>query len=63
LGGDINMSFIGNIIWIVLGGFFPALLWLCAGLVCCITIIGIPFGIQHFKLALLSLLPFGAEIN
>jgi uncharacterized membrane protein YccF (DUF307 family) len=57
------MSLIGNIIWIVFGGFFPALLWFFSGLLICVTIIGIPFGIQCLKISWVSLLPFGKTIN
>ncbi|MBO4907429.1 MAG: YccF domain-containing protein [Bacteroidaceae bacterium] len=53
------MSFIGNIIWVVFGGFVLFLEYLLAGLVLCLTIIGIPFGLQVFKLASLALWPFG----
>ena len=52
---------IANIIWLVLSGFAVALEHLFFGVILCVTIIGIPFGLQHFKLALLSLFPFGAE--
>jgi uncharacterized membrane protein YccF (DUF307 family) len=57
------MKFIGNIIWIIFGGFAIALEYLVAGLLMCLTIIGIPFGIQSFKLAGASLWPFGKDIN
>lgn len=56
------MSFIGNLLWILLGGFILALAWLIAGLICCITIVGIPLGLQCFKFAQLSLAPFGREV-
>lgn len=51
-----------NILWIIFGGFALAIAYLVLGLVWCITIIGIPFGKQCFKLAKLSLMPFGATI-
>lgn len=58
------VSVIGNVLWIVLGGgiilFF---LYLLGGLILCVTIIGIPFGVQCFKLAVLALLPFGKEVS
>jgi uncharacterized membrane protein YccF (DUF307 family) len=57
------MNLIGNIIWLLLGGLIAAAAWSLAGLILCITIIGIPFGIQHFKFAQLGLIPFGAEIK
>ena len=53
------MKTIGNILWFLLGGIWLALGYALGGLVMCITIIGIPFGIQSFKLAGLSLWPFG----
>ena len=56
------MSVIGNIIWIILGGFLVALEYLVAGLIMCLTIIGIPFGLQSFRLAGASLWPFGSEV-
>lgn len=57
------MNLIGNILWIIFGGFLIALEYLIAGLLMCITIIGIPFGIQSFKLAVASLFPFGKEVR
>lgn len=57
------MSCIGNIIWVVLGGFVLAVSWFVTGLLWCITIVGIPVGIQCFKFAALALFPFGKEIH
>jgi uncharacterized membrane protein YccF (DUF307 family) len=51
-----------NIIWIVFGGIWVAIVHLVFGLLLCITIIGIPFGRQHFKLVEISLMPFGKRI-
>ncbi len=51
-----------NVLWIILGGFAICLTHLVFGLILCITIIGIPFGRQHFKLAALALTPFGKTI-
>lgn len=56
------MRFLGNLIWIIFGGFFSALGWWLAGVLWCITIIGIPVGVQCFKLSSISLNPFGKEI-
>ena len=56
------MKTIGNILWFILAGFWLALGWAFAGVVCCITIVGIPFGIQAFKLAGFSLWPFGRTV-
>ena len=57
------MKLIGNLIWIILTGFASALMYLFLGIIWCITIIGIPFGLQAFKLARLSFAPFGAKVN
>ena len=57
------MSLLGNILWILLGGFLVSLEYIAGGIALCLTIIGIPFGIQCFKLAVLALLPFGREIT
>ena len=59
-GGCLNI--IMNIIWILIGGIWISLTHLLFGIVLCITIIGIPFGRQHFKLAGLALSPFGKHI-
>lgn len=56
------MSLIGNIIWIIFGGFIEAIGWLIAGAVLFITVIGIPFGVQCFKIAGLQLAPFGKRV-
>jgi uncharacterized membrane protein YccF (DUF307 family) len=53
---------VGNIIWLVLAGLWLCLAYLIAGVLNCITIIGIPFGIQAFKLAGYSLWPFGRMV-
>lgn len=60
-GGGV-VSLLANIVWVVLVGWWMALGYVLAGLINCITIIGIPFGIQSFKMAKLSLWPFGARI-
>jgi len=57
------LSVIMNILWLILGGFGICLTHLFFGLILCITIIGIPFGRQHFKLAALALTPFGKSIQ
>lgn len=56
------MRLLGNILWFILGGFVMAVSWFAAGILWCLTIIGIPVGIQCFKFAVLSLWPFGKEI-
>ncbi|GHV14242.1 hypothetical protein FACS1894179_02570 [Bacteroidia bacterium] len=57
------LSLFFNIIWIIIGGFWIALTHLFWGILFCITIIGIPFGKQHFKLVHLALVPFGKKIE
>lgn len=57
------LSIVMNLIWILLGWWEIAVIHLVFGLLCCITIVGIPFGIQHFKMVLPSILPFGKEIR
>lgn len=61
--GEGMFSFIVNIIWLILFGWEMAVGYLGLGLLYCITIIGIPFGKQCFKLAKLSLMPFGAQVR
>jgi uncharacterized membrane protein YccF (DUF307 family) len=62
--GKVCMSVIGNILWIFLGGGILLFLeYLFGGVILCITIIGIPFGIQCIKLCGLALLPFGKKIK
>jgi uncharacterized membrane protein YccF (DUF307 family) len=51
-----------NVIWLLFGGIWIALTHAIIGLILCITIIGIPFGLQHFKLTSLALSPFGRDI-
>jgi len=60
-GGCLNV--IMNVLWLICGGFCICLGHLVLGLLFCITIIGIPFGKQHLKLAGLALTPFGKTIN
>ena len=60
--GGGNGSLILNIIWMIVSGVPLAIEHLLLGLLLCVTIVGIPFGLQQFKLAKLALMPFGAEI-
>lgn len=53
------MRFLGNIIWLVFGGIFIAIEYVIASFLLMVTIIGIPFGLQTLKLAMLALWPFG----
>ena len=64
-GADIGtgaLGTIGNILWFVFCGWWLALAHLFFGVCLCITILGIPFGLQHFKLAGISLAPIGKAI-
>lgn len=57
------MRTLGSLAWLVLGGFIGVLLWGVAGIVASLTIIGIPIGIQCFKIALMTFHPFGMEVE
>ncbi len=57
------MNTLGNVIWLVFGGLLGAFGWACAGVACMITIIGIPFGKQCFKISSLTLWPFEKEVS
>ena len=57
------MNLIGNILWIILGGIIIFFEYLIAGILLCITIVGIPFGLQAIKLSILGLAPFGRKIT
>lgn len=61
--GNSGVSVLLNIVWIVLGGFVMAVEEVTLGVIFCITIVGIPFGLQHFKHAKLVLMPFGSTIH
>lgn len=56
------MSLLGNIIWLIFGGFLSGMGYILGGLVLCLTIIGIPFGIQSMKLGVATFAPFGKEV-
>ncbi|WP_431781562.1 YccF domain-containing protein [Streptomyces chumphonensis] len=55
-------SLVGNILWLVLAGWWLALGHIATGVALCLTLIGIPFGIANFKLVPVSLMPLGREI-
>jgi len=57
------MNTLGNILWFILGGFLAAVIYFIAGLLMCITVIGIPFGVQLFKFGVFTLMPFGREVT
>jgi uncharacterized membrane protein YccF (DUF307 family) len=56
------MNTLSNLVWLIFGGFLAALGYLLGGIVLCITIIGIPWGLQCFKLAELVFWPFGKKV-
>ncbi len=57
------MKFIGNLIWLVFGGLITSVFWTIAGILLFISVIGIPFSLQCFKIAGLVLWPFGKEVQ
>jgi uncharacterized membrane protein YccF (DUF307 family) len=57
------MSIIGNIIWIIFGGLFIFIEYLIAGVLMCLTIVGIPFGLKILQLSILGLSPFGQRVT
>jgi uncharacterized membrane protein YccF (DUF307 family) len=56
------MNLIGNLIWLIFGGLLAALGYIVGGFVLCLTIVGIPFGLQCFKIASLVIAPFGRQV-
>ena len=56
------MTLLGNIIWLICGGLLSGIGWILAGIFWCVTIVGIPIGLQCFKLSELSFCPFGKEV-
>ncbi len=57
------MGCLGNALWFIFGGFALGMGWLIAGVLWCVTIVGIPIGVQCFKLAGLAFFPFGKEVR
>lgn len=57
------MKLLLNVVWFLFGGLEMGLAWICAGLTMCCTIIGIPLGVQCFKMARLVMLPLGTEVK
>lgn len=56
------MGCLGNLIWMIFGGIISAISWIFIGCIWCLTVIGIPVGLQCFKMAKLSLMPFGKDV-
>ena len=59
---DPRMSLLGNLLWLIFGGLLSGLGYIVSGLLLCLTIVGIPFGIAAFKLSVLSLVPLGTRV-
>ncbi len=57
------MSLLGNILWLIFGGFLAGLGYIIGGLGMCLTIVGIPFGIQSIKLGVATFAPFGKQLH
>ena len=56
------VSFLGNLVWLIFGGFVAAAFYFLGGLFLMLTIIGIPFGMQSMRLGVATLAPFGKEV-
>lgn len=56
------MNLLGNLIWLIFGGFLAGLGYIIGGLALCITIVGIPFGMQSIRLGAATMVPFGKEV-
>jgi uncharacterized membrane protein YccF (DUF307 family) len=56
------MTLLGNLIWLLFGGLLSSVAWILAGLALCLTIIGIPFGLQAMKIGAATFAPFGKEV-
>ncbi len=57
------MSLLGNILWLIFGGFLTGLGYIIGGIGLCLTIVGIPFALQHIKLIPMALLPLGRSLR
>jgi uncharacterized membrane protein YccF (DUF307 family) len=62
MGKENTMNFLGNLIWLIFGGFIAALGYIIGGLALCLTIVGIPIGLQSIRIGLATLAPFGKEV-
>jgi len=56
------MSFLGNLIWLIFGGLLAGLGYIIGGILMCVTIVGIPFGVQAMRLGIAVMTPFGKEV-
>ncbi|MEM6732553.1 MAG: YccF domain-containing protein, partial [Myxococcota bacterium] len=57
------MSVLGNIVWLVFGGFLTGLGYIFSGLAICLTVVGIPFGLRAVKMGVEIMVPFGKELK
>ena len=57
------MSLMGNIVWLIFGGFLAGMGYIIGGIALCITVVGIPFGIQAMKIGVATFAPFGKEVK
>lgn len=57
------MSLLGNIVWLIFGGFLAGMGYIIGGIALCITVVGIPFGIQAMKIGVATFAPFGKEVK
>ena len=56
------MSLMGNLIWLILGGFIAGMIYVIGGALMCLTVVGIPFGLQAIRLGVATMTPFGREV-
>jgi uncharacterized membrane protein YccF (DUF307 family) len=56
------MSFMGNVVWLVFGGFIIGVEYMVSGALLCLTIVGIPFGLRSIKLGVTAFAPFGKDV-
>lgn len=56
------MSLLGNIVWLIFGGFLAGIGYIIGGIALCITVVGIPFGVQAIKIGMATFAPFGKEV-
>ena len=57
------MKLFGNILWLIGGGLIYTIVYFLLGVICCVTLVGIPFGLQNFKCAKLAISPFGKRVD
>jgi len=57
------MRFIGNLIWLIFGGFISGMIYIIGGIGLCLTIIGIPFGLKAIRFGLFAMVPFGRRVE